>query len=432
MNRDAILFTLGCRLNAADSALLISRLERANFRVVESAPPGSAALVVVNSCTVTAEAARKSRQAVRRFRAAHPDAFIVVTGCSAELDRELHLADGAADLVLSNPEKREIGPRILEALSGLPAHHRAALSLEEPVSAFAENAESRFPFRSRAFLKIQEGCDNYCTYCIVPYARGHERSRRFDEVIEDCRRAVGAGFPELVLTGVNTCAYRDAGRNLGALVREICAIEGDFRVRLSSTEPHPANRELIDVIASEPKVCRFLHLALQHGSDRILERMNRHYRRAEYADFVREARERIPDLHLGSDLIVGFPGEGEEEFADSCAFVESMRFANLHIFTYSPRRGTPAAEMPDRVPPEVARRRYRQLRELAERSRRAFAQSQCGRELPVIFETVDSAGFARGWSDNYLPIRLPASEAVFDRIVPILVTPERVAEDAGN
>ena len=246
----------------------------------------------------------------------HPDAFIVVTGCSAELDRELHLADGAADLVLSNPEKREIGPRILEALSGLPAHHRAALSLEEPVSAFAENAESRFPFRSRAFLKIQEGCDNYCTYCIVPYARGHERSRRFDEVIEDCRRAVGAGFPELVLTGVNTCAYRDAGRNLGALVREICAIEGDFRVRLSSTEPHPANRELIDVIASEPKVCRFLHLALQHGSDRILERMNRHYRRAEYADFVRDAlvgRLRMRGLVVGYDHHFGKDREGNFE-----------------------------------------------------------------------------------------------------------------------
>ena len=414
MKKYAILHTLGCRLNSADSALLVDRLEKAGYSVVQSAD--SVDLVVVNSCTVTAEAVRKSRQAVRKFRASYPGALIVVTGCSAELDRDAYLKDGAASVVLSNPEKRGISELILDYLAGR----------HEPVQAFHEEAISRFPFRSRAFLKIQEGCNNFCSYCIVPYARGPERSRSFDEVLADCRQAVAAGYPELVLTGVNTCAYFDAGRDLGALVREVCRIDGNFRVRLSSTEPHPHNIGLLEVMASEPKVCRFLHLALQNGCNRILKAMNRHYRREDYAEFARIAREKIPGIHLGSDLILGFPGETEEDFADGLAFVEQMAFANLHIFTYSPRSGTPAASLPGRIPPEVAKLRYRKLKEVAEASRRKFVESQLGQVLPVIFETVGRDGLARGWSDNYLAVRVPAGSVELGTIVDIAATPENL------
>ncbi len=423
MKKYAILHTLGCRLNSADSALLVDRLEKAGYSVVQSAD--SVDLVVVNSCTVTAEAARKSRQAVRRFRTAYPEALIVVTGCSAELDRASYLEDGAASVVLSNPEKRDIGELISDYLAGRHELGGRAASRDEPVQAFHEEAVSRFPFRSRAFLKIQEGCNNFCSYCIVPYARGPERSRGFDEVLADCRQAVAAGYPELVLTGVNTCAYSDAGRDLGALVREVCRIDGDFRVRLSSTEPHPHNIGLLEVMASEPKVCRFLHLALQNGCNRILKAMNRHYRREDYAEFARIAREKIPGIHLGSDLILGFPGETEEDFADGLAFVEQMAFANLHIFTYSPRSGTPAASLPGRIPPEVAKLRYRRLKEIAEISHRKFVESQAGQILPVIFETVDPDGFARGWSDNYLAVRAPAETVELGKIV-------RITATAGN
>jgi len=424
----AIVFTLGCRLNTADSALLLSRLAGAGYEVVESAK--EAALVVVNSCTVTAEAARKSRQAVRKFRSAHPEAVIVVTGCSAELDRDAFLEDGAADVVLSNPEKRSLPELVLEYLNGKHAGLGGAeLSMEQPLTPFREEAFSRFPFRSRAFLKIQEGCENFCTYCIVPYARGPERSRAFDEVLADCRRAVAAGFPELVLTGVNTCAYLDAGRDLGELVRAVARLEGDFRIRLSSTEPAPDNRALIEVMASEPKVCRFLHLALQHGCDRILKAMNRHYTTADYAAFVRAAREAIPGIHLGSDLIVGFPGETEEDFAVSREFVRSMEFANLHLFTYSPRTGTPAATFPDQVPAQAAKRRHREMAEVAAESKRRFVESRVGTVLPVIFERVDSDGFARGWSDNYLEVRVPAAGVPLNRIVPVEATAANLASN---
>ncbi len=423
--KNAFIHTLGCRLNSADSALLVSRLEQAGYTIVDDT--ATAALIVVNSCTVTAEAARKSRQAVRKFRAARPDAFLVVTGCSAEMDRDSFLSDGAADLVLTNPEKREIAEMILEAAAGHSGLGGKIKSLDAATTPFSEAAISKFPFRSRAFLKIQEGCNNFCSYCIVPYARGPERSRKFDEALADCRRAVEAGFPELVLTGVNTCAYSDSGRDLGALVREICRLPGEFRVRLSSTEPHPHNRSLLDVMAEEPRVCRFLHLSLQHGCDRILRGMNRHYTTAEYAAFVTAARARIPGIHIGSDLIVGYPGETDRDFEESLRFVEAMDFANLHLFTYSPRSGTPAARLAERISPEVAQQRYRKLKQTAERSRRKFLESQLGQKLPVIFETIDNDGFARGWSDNYIAFRVPARSVELDRIVTITAAPEFLA-----
>ena len=425
MSKKVLIHTLGCRLNSADTALLTSRLAEAGYTPVQDGTPD---LIVVNSCTVTAEASRKSRQAVRKFRTACPDAIIIVTGCGAETDREAFLNDNAASAVITNPEKRKIIPLILEYLAGREA---AAVggkekSQDEKPVPFCENAFSSFPFRSRAFIKIQEGCNNFCSYCIVPYTRGRERSRDFAECIADCRRAVSEGFPEIVLTGVNTCAYRDQGRELGDLIHEIAAIEGDFRIRLSSTEPAPGNLGLLEVMAAEPKVCRFLHLALQHGCDRILKKMNRHYTRELYATFVQKARELIPGIHIGSDLIVGFPGETDEDFADSCEFIRQTAFANLHIFTYSKRPGTPAASMPDQVPGDVAQKRYRQLKEIADASHRDFLISNVGKTLPVIFERVDRDGFARGWSDNYIEIRRPSSEVPLDRIVPISVKPEEL------
>ena len=422
LKKTAYIHTLGCRLNSADSALLVSRLAAGGYEIVDSAR--NASLIVINSCTVTAEAARKSRQAVRKFRQQEENATIVVTGCSAELDRAAFLADGAADLVLTNPEKREIVPSIEAFLREGKKQGGVCKSLDQPVEPFTERATAEFPFRSRAFLKIQEGCNNFCTYCIVPYARGPERSRSFDEVLADCRRAIEAGYPELVLTGVNTCAYSDSGRDLGALVHAVAALDGEFRIRLSSTEPHPTNRSLLDVMASEPRVCRFLHLALQSGCDRTLRAMNRHYCSDDYAEFVEEARKRIPGIHIGSDLIVGFPGETDTDFAESLAFVESMQFANLHVFTYSPRNGTPAASLPGRITAEAAKERHRLMQLAADRSKRRFAESQLGQTLPVIFETVGRDEFAHGWSDNYLAMRLPAATATPGRIQPVPATRE--------
>jgi threonylcarbamoyladenosine tRNA methylthiotransferase MtaB len=408
-------------LNSADSALLVSRLTAAGYEIADSAP--DAALIVVNSCTVTAEAARKSRYAVRKFRAKSPDALIVVTGCSAEFDREAFIKDGAADVVLTNPQKRALPELILEYLAGhnLPNDH-APKSVNEPEKSFREEAFESFPFRNRASIKVQEGCNNFCSYCIVPFVRGPERSRAFDEVLSNAQHAVDAGFPEIVLTGVNICAYSDSGRDLSALIREIAQIDGDFRIRLSSTEPAPGNRTLLEVMATEPKVCRFLHLALQNGSDRILAAMKRRYTTRDYAEFVRFAREKIPGIHLGSDLIVGFPGETEADFEECCNFVKAMNFANLHIFSFSPRKGTVAATLPGRVKPQIVKERYRRLSTMAEESKRHFIESQYGQKLPVIFERVDSDNYARGWSDNYIEFRVPAQDIELNKIMYVEAT----------
>ena len=226
-----------------------------------------------------------------------------------------------------------------------------------------------------------------------------------------------AGIPEIVLTGVNTCAYSDSGYDLGQLVKRIAAIPGDFRIRLSSTEPKFDNLKLLDSLKEcGGKVCRFLHLSLQHGSDEILRKMGRKYTAKEYAEFAAYARSLWPDIHLGTDVIVGFPGETDELFNEGVEFVKSMNFANIHIFRYSPRPGTPAAGFPDRVPGEVAKARYDIMAQAAEESRKRFYASQKGKILPVIFEE-EKNGLIHGWSDNYLQVSRPSGSAQLGRIV---------------
>ena len=395
MKKFAEIHTLGCRLNIADSALLTARLEKAGYELLEGSGNRSVDLIVLNSCAVTAEAAAKSRRMVRRMRRENPQAKIIVTGCAAQLDPETFLKAGA-DAALPNAGKKLIPDHCFEETDW---------KAEELV--FEENSLSSFPFRSRAFIKIQEGCNNFCTYCIVPYVRGRERSRAFDEVISDCKKAIADGFPEVVLTGVNTCAYNDSGKDLGVLLEELCALPGDFRIRLSSTEPRMDNFAMIDAMAKGgEKVCRFLHLSLQYGCDRILKAMGRRYSCEEYRRFVSAAREKLPGVHVGTDVIVGFPGETDEDFAQCLEFVKEMAFANIHIFSYSPRPGTPAATMPGQVPAHIAKERFQQLKAVADKSAADFRDAQIGKNAQVIFER-SGKGILRGWSDNYLPFAVP-------------------------
>ena len=409
----ARIVTLGCRLNAADSALMYTALAECGYKPSEKETPD---VLIVNTCAVTAEAERKTRQILRKLRREYPFARIVAAGCAAAADGDAMLSSGA-DLVLDNFQKR----RLAEYLRGDRMPPDAADG-----RVFRENRLSSFPFRSRAFIKIQEGCDNHCTYCIVPSLRGAARSRNFDEVLAECRKAIGAGFPELVLTGVNTCAYADEEKRLPELLAAISALPGEFRIRIGSTEPATKYRGLVDAVEKLPKMCRFLHLSLQHGSDAVLKRMNRHYSAAEYADFVLDAKRRIPGLHLGTDVIVGFPGESDEEFAASCRFIEKIGFANIHIFAYSPRPGTPAAAMPDRPSPEVVRKRCGELRRIARNAAREFAKSQVGKALPVIFERSEN-GVARGWSDNYLEVAIPDDGVELGKITAVTATDANTA-----
>ena len=418
-----LIVTHGCRLNTADTALLTARLRRAGCEIVAEDETAfrSPALVVVNSCAVTAEAERKSRQTVRKLRRRFPAARIAVLGCASAASAESAeaLRRAGADLVAGNPGKRDLDALLREgaAKSAFPLRTGRGTGTER---SFREGVAAEFPRRTRAFIKIQEGCDNFCTYCLVPLLRGPERSRDFDETLAECRQAAAAGFPELVLTGVNSCAYRTPdGRGLAELIRAVAALPGEFRIRLGSTEPGrlSGSAGLLDAIAEEPRMCRFLHLSLQHGSNAVLRRMNRRYTAEEFAAFVDEARRRVPGIHIGSDFIVGFPGESDAEFEEGLEFVRRCAFANLHIFPFSPRPGTAAAVMPGRPGADVVRRRLAALHAAAEGSKQAFALSQRGCELPVIFESVDADGTARGWSDNYLEVTAPADAVPLGRIV---------------
>ena len=368
--KSARIVTLGCRLNHADTALLTARLAEAGYAVCDD-PARPVDLIVVNTCAVTAEAEAKSRRQILRLRRENPGARIIAAGCAVEVDPAPLLRAGA-DTVLTNPDKKHV----FDSPGGLK-------SRELPVDNFYEKTLSTFPFRSRAFIKVQEGCDNFCSYCIVPVVRGASRSRDLEETVADCRRNIEAGFPEIVLTGVNTCNYFDHGCDLAGLIARISAIEGDFRIRLSSTEPHPGDLTLPELIAANKKVCRFLHVSMQHGSDRILKLMNRRYDAAGFADFTAEIKKLVPDIHLGTDFIVGFPGETEADFSEALRLVKKIGFANVHCFAYSPRPGTPAAEMPGRVHPDAVKERMNELRRIAADSARDFVLSQCGKRVPV-------------------------------------------------
>ncbi|MBQ7396336.1 MAG: tRNA (N(6)-L-threonylcarbamoyladenosine(37)-C(2))-methylthiotransferase MtaB [Lentisphaeria bacterium] len=421
MAKKAVILTLGCRLNHADTALLTRRLQRAGFELVPQSFADEPDLVLLNSCAVTAEAVRKSRQMLRQFRKKHPHACIVVSGCAV-----MHAADelrrDGATIVFGNNGKKQL-EEFLENM--------AAKEDETFYPVFKENATSSFPFRSRAFIKIQEGCNNFCTYCIVPHVRGRERSRSFEEALADCQQAVEQGFPEIILTGVNTCAYSDNGRTLGDLIRKVAEIRGDFRIRLSSTEPDFKNIGLLDVMAETPKVCRFLHISLQHGCNRILRKMNRHYCAEEFAKFTALAREKMPDIHIGTDVIAGFPGETDEDFKECLRFTKQMEFANTHIFTYSRRPGTPAADYPEQVPAKIASERAAELRLAAESSALQFARNMVGKELEVIFEQ-NRNGRLTGWSDNYLGVTVPAGAFPTGKIVRVTATLDNLALLRGD
>jgi threonylcarbamoyladenosine tRNA methylthiotransferase MtaB len=361
-------------------------------------------LLIINTCTVTASAARKSRQAARRFRSKHPESCILVTGCSAEIENSAWSKEEAVDIILSNPEKKEISSLVRDFLAKKSISRKSSFSIDQPLENFKEKASGDFSFKSRAFLKIQEGCNNFCTYCIVPYARGPERSRDWNEIIDDFKQFIEKGFEEIVLTGVNICAYNDQGKTLNELIATLCAIPGDFRIRLSSTEPHPNNMGLLKTMAENPKVCRFLHLSLQHGSDEILKAMGRKYSTNEFANFIQEARLLIPDIHLGTDIIVGFPGETDAHFEEEIEFIKKIKFSNIHIFTYSPREGTRAAKMSAQVASGIAKERRLHLSEIANEMKTNFAHSQLGKTLPVIFERKNKDAYFQGWSDNYIRV----------------------------
>ncbi|HEY3175460.1 MAG TPA: tRNA (N(6)-L-threonylcarbamoyladenosine(37)-C(2))-methylthiotransferase MtaB [Candidatus Polarisedimenticolia bacterium] len=397
--------TQGCKLNQFDSAELAGALRGAATLVPD---PAGALLVIVNTCTVTGAADADARQALRRRRRESPRALIVATGCYAERDPEALRAMPEVDLVLTREERPRASRLILTLL-----HERFPDELADGCAdRVAEETLPDFGERTRAFLRVQEGCDLSCSYCVIPQVRGASRSVPPVQLERRLGLLLDAGFREVVLTGVNTGDYgKDLTprEDLAGLLSRLARREGDFRIRLNSVEPRCVTPELVAVIADEPKVARHLQVPIQSGSDGVLRAMRRNYRTSHYARVMQMLRSRIPDVGIGADVIVGFPGEGEGEFGETVSFIRSMPINYLHVFPYSRRPGTPAALMPGQVPPPAVAERGRRLRALGGDLSRDFRRSQMARRLRALVLAGRRAdGRARALTSNFIDLTLDA------------------------
>lgn len=411
--------TLGCKVNQYDGEALRTEFVPAPF-VSSTIEPLD--VHVINTCSVTAEADRKSRQLIRRVIRRNPEAFVVVAGCYATACPREAAAIPGVSCVLSN---------------GSLAQQKAAL-----VSALAERGYDlalltdrqgglvRLGERTRAFVKIGDGCDQYCSFCRIPFTRGRPRSRPPDEIVREVAGLVAHGYREIVLCAIKMGIYgRELGTDLVQLLRRLLDETGIERIRLSSLEANDVPRALIELLAGEPRLCPHLHLPLQSGSDRILALMQRPYARSEYDAVVQFAREIVPDFVATTDLMVGFPGETEADFAASLSALEELEFGKTHLFRYSARRGTRASRMADRVPPEIVERRRAAAEAAAARARRAVLAAQVGRTLSVLVESHDN-GHWHGHAQNYTPVYFPddSGENLRNRFVSVRVD---VATDDG-
>ena len=398
MNQTAYLHTLGCRLNQADSAAVADDLASHGFTIV-SEPDGQTALIVVNSCSVTATAARKSRQTLRALRRRFPQAFIVIMGCDATVAEASTFPE--ADAIVPNPRPAPLSQLLPTPLAR--RHKPLAAAPGDCREDFVCEGAGLFSDRTRANLKVQDGCDFHCSYCIVPHTRGHARSRNFADVLREARELIARGHREIVISGVNVTTYDNGGRDLADLLEALLDLDETTRYRLGSAEPGPVIHKVIALMTRSPRLCRFLHLPLQYGEDTILRAMRRHYDTAQFRDVALEATERIPGLCLGTDLIVGFPGETDETF-DACRrYLEELPLGLMHVFGYSPRPGTPAATMAGRPASSQVEHRLQTLLDLADAKADAFARSQLGTTVQTLVETTNPAS---GWSDNYLHVTL--------------------------
>lgn len=417
--RSAAITTLGCKLNQYESEQLRQRLEDAGYTIVGF--DDRADVYIVNSCTVTAKTDRDARRLARQAKRRNPQALVVVTGCYAECSPQALASMPEVDMVVGNNEKLTI-PEALPASKGPAA----------PAARHSDDLIDEFTGHTRCFVKVQEGCNASCTYCIIPRARGASRSVPGDKVLRQAQQLAAHGYPEVVLIGTHLGQYGldlVPPASLSSLIIHICNLPEVKRVRLSSIEPCEVSAEIVALIQqggracaadSSPgvgKLCRHLHIPVQSGCDTVLSRMGRPYDVSFYRQLIERIVHAQPQTCLGTDVMVGFPGETATEFDYTYALLEGLPLAYLHVFSYSPRPDTPAATMPDQVPPEVKRSRSHSLRELSDRKRAAFAESLVGHTVEVVIQGVNPQGDLTGLTDNYLTLTTEGSSCLLRQIV---------------
>jgi threonylcarbamoyladenosine tRNA methylthiotransferase MtaB len=406
--------TLGCKTNQFESASMQESLQSAGYQVVPF--DDGADLVVVNTCTVTNATDAQSRNLIRRARKLNVACRVVVTGCYAQVDPEALQDLPGVSLVIGNEEKQ----RLLDYLTVDHETTTVAVSDIRQVDNVCLPPLTTFSGRSRAFVQIQNGCDAFCSYCIIPYARGASRSAPPDEILQQVNGLVTSGFQEIVLTGIHIGGYGadlDTPMTLNDLVRKIETETGVHRLRLGSIEPTELTDELLETVASSQAICHHLHIPMQAGNDHVLQRMKRTYNTEFFGQLLEQVRASIPDAAICLDVITGFPGETEEEFESAYNFISRLPCTDLHVFPYSKRPGTPAAGYSDQVPGDVSKARAERLRHLAVEKHRSFAEGFIGGELEVVVESGEKERLLKGMSRNYLDIRFSGDAALSGQCV---------------
>ncbi len=408
--------TLGCKLNFSESSTLARQFVEGGFERV--ALTAEADICIINSCSVTEHADKKCRNLIRKLHRRNPHAIIAVTGCYAQLKpHEIAQIEGV-DIVLSNNDKGNLYQRVVE-LSGKGPAQVYSCDVDELRRFFAAFSTGD---RTRAFLKVQDGCDYKCAYCTIHYARGSSRNMPITDLVKEAEQIAAEGQKEIVITGINTGDFgRTTGESFLDLLRALNTVEGIERYRISSIEPNLLTDEIIDFCASSPKFQHHFHIPIQSGSDRILGLMRRRYTAVKFADRIAAVRRRMPDAFIGIDVIVGFPGETEADFQATYDLLEGLAPAFLHIFPFSERPGTPAVTMPDKVPASVATQRAAQLEALCSRLHRDFCAQALGREEEVLFESTMKGGWMLGFTGNYRRVKVPYNRAYINRICRVKV-----------
>ena len=417
------LHSLGCKVNQYDTEALSERFRASGFTISET--PEDCDVIVVNSCTVTAVADQKSRQALRHFRRIAPEACLVLSGCMVQAYPDKAAELEAADIVAGVRDQEKIIAYVRDFLAQKQAEQIPVPVLDvrehDRDESFQNMPIEAFRGRTRAFIKIQDGCNRRCSYCIIPYARGRSRSRTLEDLRAELETIRAAGYREVVLVGINFCCYGpDIGLSFTDPIELACSMGFD-RVRIGSLEFDNIRPESIEKLATFENFCPQFHVSLQSGSDDTLRRMYRNYDTAAYEALCRKLRETFPDGTITTDIMVGFPCETGEQFEESIAFAKKIGFEKIHVFPYSPRVGTPAAEMRPQIPKAVKKDRCRQMIAVGEEIRDAFLERLIGRTVEVLCETFEE-GFVTGYTKNYTPVRFPSGSACHNELVMVRIT----------
>lgn len=397
------IITLGCKVNQYESQAMREDLLKNGFELAEPNTPAD--ITVVNSCTVTSVSDAKNRKLINKIRRENPDGIIVLTGCMPQAFPDKQENFENCDVVLGNAKRAELVPAICEYIEN---HMKNVFITPHPVKneQFEDLSISSLGEHTRAFIKIEDGCNRFCSYCIIPFARGRVRSKSIEALKTEVEKIANNGYLEVVLVGINLSAYgQDEGLNLADAVECVCAQDGIERVRLGSVEPEQMDEPMIKRLAAQPKFCPQFHLSLQSGCDNTLKAMNRHYDTAEYSKIVSNIRKTFDNSTITTDVMVGFAGETEEDFKASMDFVKQTGFANVHVFPYSRRKGTVADKAPNQIAPNIKEQRAKEMGELVAKSRAEFLKTQVGMTESVLIERLRH-GYLEGYTKNYTPVHI--------------------------